>query len=672
MYSQKVIKWVLHIPEVYPEMKKYTDAYSGAVTRTAASLGIFSAKAAAVFIAVFSVIVLFFISPASAAGINGISVSDKELSPGERFTVIITVPAADQNADAASLRIKYDGDIFEPVIKEGWPAAGIPNALTGSGDDFIALSAGNSERNIDLSDGLTVTADFTVKANAAAGNYSFQIDRASLSCYQDDGITLRELWEPKTTTAYVTVSDYTGEPEKTTDTVKGGGISSSASSVKRGGTFSVYINVPKIAENADTASVLASFNSDVFEVVSWSPEIPGTVFNDDTGFFALSASNPERNIDLSKGITLEAVLRAKANTAASSGVITLKRSSFAYVKANGYDYQELWQPSVNSVKINITKSQGSETPKPTPSYTIPTNTAPYSPTTQSPSTTASSRTSAVTLAPVIITSSQDETTMPADDYDDDEPFYDPEPPTDDNYDPYFPEDDPDDLSDEFGESTSGRRINVSLDQDLSGLGGEKIRIKTKYEFFEHDVIIIIKDLPNDDPDAVSALRLLGMSGHSRYPFDVSVYDTYTGTYISHLPDGAYIEITIPLPASMTGFEDTVEMYHIVNGKPEYISSSIIEEQGVKKIVFRANTFSPFMIVNTAYTSDPEIVMPQDIPAPRSDGIVNPATGAAAAVGIPAVMIGCIFLARKTHRRRKRTKTDADDPVSDEDTADKEE
>lgn len=658
MYSQKVIKWVLHIPEVYPEMKKYTHAYSGASARTAAPLGSISAKAAAVLSAVFAVVALFFIIPASAADINGISLSDTELHPGERFSVMITIPAADQNADAASLRIKYDGEIFEPVIKEGWPANGIPNALTGSGDDFIALSAGSSEPNIDLSDGLTVTADFKVKADAAPGNYPFQIDRASLSCYQDDGITLRELWEPETITAYAAVSDYNDEHEIITKAVKGGGISSSAPSVKRGGTFSVYINVPKIAANADTASVLASFSSDVFEVVSWSPEIPGTVFNDDTGFFALSASNPERNIDLSEGMTLEAVLRAKANTTASSGVITLKRSSFAYVKANGYDYQELWQPTVSSVKINITKSQGSETGKPTPSYTIPTNTAPYYPTTQSASTTASSRTSAVTLAPVVITSSQDETTLPVDDYDDYEPFADPEPPTADDYDPYLPEDDPDDLSDEFGEDTSSRKVNVSLEQDLSGLGGEKIRIKTKYEFFEHDVIIIIKDLPDNDPDAVSALRLLGMNGHSRYPFDVSVYDTYTGSYISHLPEGAYIEITIPLPASMTGFDDTVEMYHIVNGKPEYTSSSVIEEQGVKKIEFRADSFSPFMIVNTAYTSGPEIVMPQDIPAPRSDGIANPATGAAAAVGIPAVMIGCIFLARKTHRHRKRIKTDS--------------
>ena len=60
-----------------------------------------------------------------------------------------------------------------------------------------------------------------------------------------------------------------------------------------------------------------------------------------------------------------------------------------------------------------------------------------------------------------------------------------------------------------------------------------------------------------------------------------------------------------------------------------------------------------MMVNTIRTAAPEIIMPQDTEVPNSGGAVNPATGAAAAIGIPAVLTGCVFLARKTkiHRRR---------------------
>ncbi|MBQ3842612.1 MAG: hypothetical protein II820_07965 [Ruminiclostridium sp.] len=767
-------------------------------------------KTVALF-AAFAVSALVFAGLAirvKAYGINGISVSDDSLSRGDRFTVSVTVPAARTNADSASLRIEFDNDVFEPVVKQGWASDLITNASSGSGDGFIALSAGNASRAIDLSSDTVISAGFTVKNTAPAGQYAFTITKASFSYAEDDGITIHELWEPETIAAYVTVDDSEGsgqddEPEMpdepgdeasygggirlskntvepgelfnayievpaayvSADTlsvraefdsdafeivswepglpaseavnsgsgffavsassadknitlengltltaqmrarndaagmtgsftlvshsiskveddgytntelwapqtlrasakitgetpyiepIKGGGISASVESVKQGATFSVYVTVPAIQEYADTASILAEFDSDMFEVVSWAPSMPGSFKNSGSGFFSLAASNADKVIDLTRGLTLKAELRAKSNSPVTTGIITLKRASLAYVESNGYDYRELWQPAVTSVRVSVSRAETPVTrPSYIPNYNIPSNTSQTTERTAASTTTTTAR----TVTPVTVADSDDDTTGLPEDFDDEEdPFIDPEPPTDDDYEPEFPDDEEDENEPDFpDEEESGgnrsKKINVALEQDLSGLGGEKIRIKTRYEFFDHDIIIIISDLPDNEPDAVSALKLLGMSGHDIYPFDVSVFDTVTNTYIKRLPDGAYIEITIPLPDNMRAYADSIELYHIVNGDPEKVPSSIVTEDGVKKITFSLNSFSPFMMVNTVYTSAPEIVMPASIP--DSSGAINPATGVAAAVGVPVVLTGCVLLARKTKKRRKR-------------------
>lgn len=836
-------------------MKDHTEVSYG----TSTGISVRFSRTIAAFTALLAVITAFFCIRASAAAVNGISVSDSELERGDRFTVTVTVPAAAENADSASLRIEYDDSVFEPVIKVNWPAAGVTNASAGSGVGFIALSAGNSSRAIDMSSGITVSADFTVKENAPAGRYSFAITKGSFSYVEEDGVTVHELWEPGEIYAYVNVaggqssdgddagggSDSTGDTGSTGETndpddgsetaiipvtgggirlsknrltpgeafylyidipaadlsadtlsmrvdldpdvfeviswapplhastavntvtghltvaassatptisltngltlsaeiraksdaagktgsfsltsyslsrveadgitntelwvprtftasaqvtggstqtvpVTGGGISSSSATVRRGETFSVYITVPSVPENADTASILAEFDPDIFEVVSWSPVLPGSFANSGNGYFALSASNAGRSIILSGGITLKADLRVKNNTSSSAGTITLKKASLAHVKDNGYDYQELWIPSVTSVRINISQDGGSGTSGTRPYYTLPPYTTAQPAATRNTTASSTSRTAVVTLAPVIITTSRDDTTVPPDNdtrNNSDESFYDPDIPYDDedDYDIPFddgnssglPEDDPYNPDEDGGGNASAgtrvkRKINISLEQDLYGLGGEKIRIKTKYEFFEHDTVIIIDDLPANDPDALLMLEILGLKGHNIYPFDISVFDTVTNSYISRLPDGAYIEIAIPLPENMTAHSSALELYHIVNSYPEKITSSVTEENGVKKLVFRANSFSPYVIVDTTYTADPEIIMPPDIyiSETRTDGAVNPATGAAAAVGIPAVLTCCVFLVRKRKPKvhRKRAKNNEPEKGSDQ-------
>lgn len=584
---------------------------------------------------------------------GGLRLSTNAPAPGELFYAYIDIPASDISGDTMSLRTKFDSDVFEVV---SWEPDIPASTAVNSGSGYFSVSASSADRNIALRNGITLAAKMRAKSGAAGMTGTFSLVTHSVSRVGDDGVTNTELWSPKTLKVSATVT----ENVPPADRVKGGGISSSVSSVKRGATFSVYIKVPSIQAYADTASILAEFDPALFDVVSWVPSMPGAVRNSGAGFFSLAASNADKVIDLNGGITLKADLHVKQNAPITTGVISLNKSSLAFVEDNGYDYRELWEPAITSARVSILQADGSG---PRPSVPIiPSGTVTQTPAQTAANTTASttrttSRTTARTAAPVTVEDSDEDTTEPADDnweddpddgFFDDDPFIDPEPPTDDEYEPEFPD------TDENGSGRKGgKRVNVALQQDLSGLGGEKIRIKTKYEFFEHDIIIMITDLPDNDPDAVSALKILGMSGNDIYPFDVSVFDTYTNSYIKALPDGGYIDITVPLPRSMSAYAEDIVLYHIVNGSPAKIYSSIVTEDGVKKITFRLNSFSPFMLVNTVSTAAPEIIMPRDTAAPGSSGVVNPATGAAAAIGIPAVLTGCVFLARKTKIRRKR-------------------
>ena len=266
-------------------------------------------KAAALFTA-FAVFALFFAVfgvHAYADDTNGISVSDSSLSPGDSFTVYVTIPAARANADSASLRIEFDSDAFEPAVKQDWAPAAITNAASGSGEGFIALSAGNSSRAIDLSSGMTIPADFTVKSSAPSGRYGFTLTKSSFSCAENDGVTIQELWEPRTLTAYVDIggSGQNTEPVQPDssgeDTAQGGGIRLSGNRFAPGEIFYAYIDIPAADTSADTLSIRTEFSSDVFEVISWEPELPASAaVNSGSGFFAVSASSADRILFLAR------------------------------------------------------------------------------------------------------------------------------------------------------------------------------------------------------------------------------------------------------------------------------------------------------------------------------------------------------------------------------------
>ena len=151
-----------------------------------------------------------------------------------------------------------------------------------------------------------------------------------------------------------------------------------------------------------------------------------------------------------------------------------------------------------------------------------------------------------------------------------------------------------------------------------------------------------------------------MENHLIYTFDISVYDEKEEEFIYYLENDGYIDFTLPLPKELSKNPSALKVYHTESGYPELIESEIVTEDGVRKIRFRADSFSPYMIIDTVNEresiteSDEDIItdMGEEIPA---TGNVNPNTGAAMAITIPTALVGCVLLVKKNSRKRGKNR-----------------
>ena len=167
-------------------------------------------KICSIFVTVAAFIISLTVS-AFADAVNGISVSSDSVAQGEEFTVILSVPPS-ENADTASIKVKYDNDAFEVV--EWIPE--ISGSVSNGSNGVLALSAANIERAIDLSNGLTLTAKLKVRDDAVVGEYTFDLTDNSICYVKDNGYEFEELWFPEITKVAVIVSSA---ETNTSDTV---------------------------------------------------------------------------------------------------------------------------------------------------------------------------------------------------------------------------------------------------------------------------------------------------------------------------------------------------------------------------------------------------------------------------------------------------------------------
>ncbi|MBO6230188.1 MAG: hypothetical protein J6O50_06440 [Ruminiclostridium sp.] len=590
---------------------------------------------------------------------DGISVSPSKVNPDGTFTATIKVPALNATADGFHVIVDFN----ETIFTVNSVSSSSPNNISTDFNYgfFLADLTGD---DLKLTSGITITANMKLNSNAVLGNtYDLTIrnDNYLTGKIADDALS-QNLWKPHNTTAKVTVRS----PEDDYP-VTNGGISFSTSNVYQGDQFTLYIKVPPIDASVNLAEIAVGFDGNAFEVVTWDPRISGGVPTYDANSLKLSVAN-SGGLDLSNGLTLSATMRAKTNATANRYRFVLTKSS---ITSNTIS-KGLWSPTTSQDYVTVVSRSNPNNNN--------NNNYPYYP--YYPDYT---RWSPNTQYPVVYYSSD----SPSDNNSGQQVIYDPE----DDDDNRYPDSDNSGNGNNGGNNGDGngdldvtnsanKNIKISLNGDLKNVSNSGIKANTKKYFFSGDTAIIIRNTDIADASAAEALTRLAMSNCQSYAFDVSVYDYSTGTYIHKLPTG-YIDISIPVPTSMSGSPDNIVVYHTEDGNPEYIKCTVVNENGMDKIKFRTTEFSPYMFVdptsvknNSGNSSGGNYTAPTNnynnysgnggqggsnggnenggtsytgnTPRPA-----NPNTGSAVAlVLIPAATLGCVLLAKRGKKRKR--------------------
>ena len=576
---------------------------------------------------------------------DGLTVTPSRVKPDGTFTATVKVPAVRATGESFTANVTFDPNVFEVRSV----TSSDNNIYVNYGEGYF--SANSNYGTFDLNKGLTITATMKVRSYVTTGRtYDLTLLNAELNGYVVDGAPSQKIWEPARTVAGVTVPS----PEDDYP-VSGGGISLSHSSIYPGDQFTLYVKIPVMDISADAVSFTVDFDGNAFEVVTWDPHLTNGIPTFNTGSIGLNAGGGS-GINLRNGLTLSAILKAKTNANPTQYQFRLSRSSVTAVGIS----KELWSPVSVNAPITVLSKNSNNGNNGNNKYD-PNNWNQWDPWYQWPY------------------------------YNPYDPYYKPPVNNDKNRNDdfvYDPDDDDrdeipvNDKDDEINNRSKGN-VNIELNGDLKNVSNQGIKVKTKKKFFYGDTIIIIRNTDIADMSAATALNKLSMSNCQSYAFDVSVYDTSTGTYI-HTIDGGYIDISIPVPTVFTGSPERIAVYHTADGNPEFINSETVYENGIQKIKFRANSFSPYMFVDPTSTKignnsgtgnytvipnsnsgDNDYYVPNNNSGNNgnngnngsggNNGTVrpaNPSTGSTIAlIVIPAATLGCVLLAKKGKRKR---------------------
>jgi len=143
-------------------------------------------------------------------------------------------------------------------------------------------------------------------------------------------------------------------------------------------------------------------------------------------------------------------------------------------------------------------------------------------------------------------------------------------------------------------------ITVSLECILNDLSGKKSHMETKKRFFDNSAVIKVTNSETANNAAQKAVKFIpGGSEHNIiYSFDISIYNAKTAKKMQLRKNG-YITFEIPVPKDMADNAKEINVYHINDGTPELLPSSIIVSDNVSRVRFTVDSLSPFMF--TLYT-----------------------------------------------------------------------
>ncbi len=568
----------------------------------------------------------------SADSYSGLSVSSSLITPDDTFNVTVKVPPVNAYADSASVKVTFDSDYFS-VVSWNPKLPDSKNVVSNYGDGFFAVSAAGDSRNIDLTEGLTLTATLKVRTGVKSGSSVISLEKHSFSYYDEDTNDIVELWED---------NDVTFDSASIEITSEESGIGTSRYSVDYGERFTVNIYVPPL-DYADSASIRVDYDGSAFYLKSWDPDIPGVTANSGNGFFSASAANSTPDIDLRSGLTLKATFEVRNGASSGTHKFRLTKSSFSYYDEETGDAVELWAPTKKEATITVnspyitTTTTTTTYPRVTPYTGWVTNVTTSRHTTASSTVRTSSTTQETEWLTDDTTDRTRDTTIPPDDDPDDGDY-------------------PDDTTQLPPDPEKNRdNIKLAVDSKLTGLPKSKLSVGTKYRFFPTSTVITLENTTEAERCAQSAIRGIDLADHPYYSFDISLYGMTNGRPVQLVGNDAYIEFLMPVPTAMLKSGANIDVYHIENGYPERIRSSIEKIGNDYKIRFTATDFSPYMLIDTV---NENLVTERDTP---HDGALNPNTGVAAAIAVPAALTGCVLLARNSKRRKRaRRAVDSDD------------
>ena len=618
---------------------------------------------------------------------GGLVLSNTTPVNGETVVLSVVIPPVDVTATNADISVSFNGSAF--TVTEPSPYASVDGLTVTPGNGTLRIRT--SGTGADLSNGATVYTHLKVSDSAAPGEYTFKLDTSTLTA-ADVYNTPKQIWTPDTaqrTVKAVIEDDPYRMPRN------GGGISATKSSVTPDDTFSVLLEIPKIIKPVDYANVVVKYNNDAFELVSWAPYITSKYSSDNESFRIESYGEP--TIDLTDGATLEAKFKVRSNAAAGGYTFRLETSE---LKSSG---ETVWNPNSNMTSANVVVSD----PKKQSSSSSQTQTPPTNPD-QSSSTTARNypawwddpRYFPFYYNPASPGNNSDSWSVPSNGSD--------APTTAQNVD-YVERtvtnspggeipivNDPDDmyyteLPDYAYDTTrpdSDAPLVIYLDSELNGIDARDVTVSTKRNYFFGDTYVILRNTTYAENCAVAALKALGLSAREYYSFDLSLLDTSTGLYLKYLPDNGYVEITMPVPPALENSDGNIGVFHVENGVPEAVFSSVSVENGGRKVKFMASEFSPYMLVGSANRSAAVTAAPVNNggnggnngyngnsgsngnSGNNSGGNsynggsgtnggtsrpANPNTGAAALIAIPAAVTGCVLLARRSKKRKRSSR-----------------
>ena len=574
---------------------------------------------------------------------GSITLSQSQIKPGDTVAATVRIPPMQAEAEDLYIMVDFNSSAFDVVSWSPSVRGGIPTY----GSGYFSLSA--ADTSVDLSNGLTLTANLRARSGANDGSYTFRLTNSDVYGTPYSESLYQRLWTPYSTAD--TVRIYSGSTPAS-QSQNGGGISVSRSEVYTGDVFTVYVNVPSVNDWADAASMRVDYDPNVFELVSWDPGVNGCSATNGYGYFGLE-SYSNAAINMNYGFTFYATLRAKNYANLGRYSLNLSRASFT---SGG---TRLWNPTSNTAYVTVTSYSVYS------GYNYPWNQLPPPPPDNRNNNTNNNNNKPTTPSNddksdiEYIDDDDDDSSRRNSIYDDDDDYTPPDAPDYDDYDDEQPD----------GQTNiPAHDVSLQLNTDLTEIRGKNVNIVTKYRFFTDKTLIFIRNTEQADRCAEAALNELGMSDHKSYAFDISVYNVVTGEYIHSLP-GGYIDFNIPIPTSLASSPSTLLVYHVENGVPEYIDSSVIYEDGQQKLHFRANSFSPYMFVDTlnlkqsGYTPstsgvnrpDANITINSGSSGSGIDRNANPNTGSAAIIVIPAAIGGCLLLAKKDKKRKRSSR-----------------